>query len=248
MGAWGEFVGSCPSGPLRAILFDYGNTLVNLDFSTIASLTGLGLDAATLARHDGAVRRAVDGYLTASRRRCVRPDTLRFLLQTLVEAAGAHLSTSSFDALAVENRRRSLWRVPNPDAAGVVSNLTALGVRVAVISNGDGSVERDLRFLGLMDGIEFVIDSAVVGVSKPEPGIFQLGLCRLGLAAHEVAYVGDLPGIDVVGAARAGLRPILYDPHDAFDDLPDRLVDVAPVEAVPRLKTLADLPRLAALS
>ena len=61
-----------------------------------------------------------------------------------------------------------------------------------------------------------VIDSAVVGVSKPDPAIFALALDALGLPDVErstVVHVGDSLRYDVTGALAAGVRPIHLDPH-----------------------------------
>ena len=60
--------------------------------------------------------------------------------------------------------------------------------------------------------VECVIDSGAVGVSKPDPRIFQIALDAIGVAAADAWYVGDMPGIDVVGARAAGLWPIVMDP------------------------------------
>jgi FMN phosphatase YigB (HAD superfamily) len=53
----------------------------------------------------------------------------------------------------------------------------------------------------------------------------------MGLAPEECWYVGDMPGIDVVGARRAGLHPVLMDPlgihHDADYDRCDSLTQLA---------------------
>jgi len=52
------------------------------------------------------------------------------------------------------------------------------------------------------------VEPVVVG--KPEPGLFEHGLQRLGgLAPHQVAMIGDRLDTDVVGGRRAGLRTIL---------------------------------------
>ena len=59
-----------------------------------------------------------------------------------------------------------------------------------------------------------MIDSGAVGVSKPDPRIFQIALDAIGVAAADSWYVGDMPGIDVVGARAAGLWPIVMDPYD----------------------------------
>jgi putative hydrolase of the HAD superfamily len=59
-----------------------------------------------------------------------------------------------------------------------------------------------------------IIDSAVVGIAKPEPGIFHLALDALGLPADgTVLHVGDSLRYDVAGALAAGVRPVHLDPH-----------------------------------
>ena len=54
-----------------------------------------------------------------------------------------------------------------------------------------------------------ILDSAEVGVEKPDPRIFLAAANRLGLPAACCAYVGDLYEIDILGARAAGFRPIL---------------------------------------
>ncbi|MGH7415222.1 MAG: HAD family hydrolase, partial [Candidatus Rokuibacteriota bacterium] len=61
--------------------------------------------------------------------------------------------------------------------------------------------------------LHFIIDSAVVGVQKPDPRIFHLGLREAGVAPAEAVYVGDLYSVDVLGARAAGLDGILLDPR-----------------------------------
>jgi putative hydrolase of the HAD superfamily len=51
---------------------------------------------------------------------------------------------------------------------------------------------------------------------KPEPGIFEHALQRGNVTAQETIYIGDNYFADVVGARRAGLRPVLYDPQGVF--------------------------------
>ncbi len=107
---------------------------------------------------------------------------------------------------------------------GSVAGLAALvetGVPVGVVSNADGSIEQrlaDLEVLQVGDGpgveVDFVVDSGSVGVEKPDPRIFDYALEQLGLPPDDIWYVGDTPAFDVVGARRAGLRPILMDPFD----------------------------------
>ena len=82
-----------------------------------------------------------------------------------------------------------------------------------MVSNSNGSVEGLLDRLGLGASLAFVIDSAVVGVEKPDPRIFRLALARAGVEPGQAVYVGDLYSVDVIGARAAGIEGILLDPR-----------------------------------
>jgi putative hydrolase of the HAD superfamily len=90
--------------------------------------------------------------------------------------------------------------------------VRAAGLVAGVISNSNGSVRSILEETGLAAHLHFVIDSSVVGVEKPDPRIFHLGLREAGVAAGDAVYVGDLYSVDVLGARAAGLAGILLDP------------------------------------
>ena len=113
-----------------------------------------------------------------------------------------------------------LWRYPNDDAVTVLRGLVEREVPIGVVSNASGQIEAVLRRLGVCqvgegDGacVVCVVDSHVVGVSKPDPGIFASALDRLGVPRERVAYVGDSIRYDVGGARAAGLVPVLLDPY-----------------------------------
>ena len=131
------------------------------------------------------------------------------------------------DALGIadETERRAIadWRrgfntpiglchQADPEAVAALERARAQGWAVGVISNSNGSVVRALEIAGLSRHLDFVIDSSVVGVSKPDARIFALGLEAAGTAPAEVVYVGDSYFVDVVGARRAGLGAVLFDP------------------------------------
>ena len=113
---------------------------------------------------------------------------------------------------------------------GVMDGLravAALGLPMGVVSNSDGSVQGDLRRLGVCyvpdqadglgpDGVTMgvILDSAVVGVAKPDPEIFRLALDALDVpAGGTVLHVGDSLRYDVAGALAAGLQPVHMDPY-----------------------------------
>jgi putative hydrolase of the HAD superfamily len=123
------------------------------------------------------------------------------------------------------------WTHVGTEAMAGLRALAALGLPMGVVSNSDGTVQAELRRLGVCyapdeegaDGIPVgvVVDSAVVGVAKPDPEIFGIALDALGVpAGGTVLHVGDSLRYDVAGALAAGLEPVHLDPH-GFCPAPD---------------------------
>jgi FMN phosphatase YigB (HAD superfamily) len=57
-----------------------------------------------------------------------------------------------------------------------------------------------------------LIASEDVGVSKPDRGIFDIALERLGATAADAVMVGDSWANDIAGAVNAGIRAIWFNP------------------------------------
>ena len=176
-----------------------------------------GIDSLDRAHYAGAAaldKKTIEGlqwpaywgaYLDAYLTECGAPDDLR-------EELHAHLD-SEFSAQA-------LWTRIAPGAYEALEALRDTGVRLGIVSNADGTVEQELREFELVQvgagpgvEVECVIDSTVVGVSKPDARIFEIALETLQLAPDAVWYVGDTPGFDVEGAKNAGLWPVVLDPY-----------------------------------
>ncbi|MEB3960394.1 HAD family hydrolase [Streptomyces kunmingensis] len=98
-----------------------------------------------------------------------------------------------------------------PDAVPALDTLAA-GYRHAVLSNSSlHNQDRKLRVLGVRDRFETLLCAAELGVAKPEAAAFHAVCEELGLAPHDVAYVGDQPDTDARGAVEAGLTGIWLD-------------------------------------
>jgi putative hydrolase of the HAD superfamily len=120
-----------------------------------------------------------------------------------------------------------VWTRIIPGSRKGLADLKALDLRLAVVSNADGSVEAQLAADGICQvgpgpgiAIDAVLDSSVVGVAKPDPRMFEIALERLGVEPRHAIHVGDTPAADVDGAVAAGVTPVLVDPYDDHADLP----------------------------
>lgn len=77
---------------------------------------------------------------------------------------------------------------------------------MVLVSNFYGNVEAVLEDFGLRHFFKSIIESAVVGVRKPDPRIFELGVEALGLTPEAVLVVGDSYKKDIIPAESIGCR------------------------------------------
>lgn len=118
-----------------------------------------------------------------------------------------------------------IWRYRIEQTVAALGWLAANGVPMGVVSNATGQIEAALRYAGVCQvgegagiPVACVIDSAVVGVAKPDPAIFAPALAALGDPdPARVAYVGDSAINDVGGARAAGLVALQLDPFDHYE-------------------------------
>ena len=104
------------------------------------------------------------------------------------------------------------------DVRRALPQLKQAGYILGVISNRDKPFRDLLNDHGIGEFFDFSLAAGEVNVFKPDPGVFEHGLQRVKLSANETVYVGDNYYADVVGARRAGLQPVLYDPLGIFPE------------------------------
>jgi len=124
------------------------------------------------------------------------------------ETEATPLARAVYDSFGDAGR----WRAYD-DVAPAFERLRAAGVKVGIISNWDVRLKGILDGLGLGSLIDTVVSSAVVGLHKPDPRIFELACARLEVDPGRSAHVGDHYYADVVGARAAGMVPVLIDRH-----------------------------------
>ena len=104
------------------------------------------------------------------------------------------------------------------EVRNALAQLKQEGYRMAVLSNRDRPFPETLETHAIGEFFEFSLAGGEVNSYKPEPGLFEHALQRAGLSAQQAVYVGDNYFADVVGARRAGLTPILFDPDEIFPE------------------------------
>lgn len=202
--------------PIRALVFDAGHTLLEMDYARLTAYLvsrghDLGEAAVTVAERRARIRLDVERAAQATRERTGEGRYVRYLVDYLGIEDDAERS-------AIAEWRRGfnipigLCHQADGEAAKALQRARDAGLIVGVISNSNGSVQRALEEAGLAAHLQFVIDSSVVGIAKPDPRIFDLSVRAAGTTPEQTVYVGDSYFVDVVGARRAGLGAVLFDP------------------------------------
>ncbi|HHG6294629.1 TPA: HAD family hydrolase [Streptococcus suis] len=95
----------------------------------------------------------------------------------------------------------------------IFSWCQAQGITMGIITNGPYRHQlRKIRTMGLVNWfeLEHVLISGQVGITKPNPAIFQLMEERLGMSGEDICYLGDSFENDVVGAKAANWKAIWF--------------------------------------
>ncbi len=223
--------------PLRVVFLDAGGTLLEPDRRFILDqLAAHDADIPDLGRVEQAARARLRSIMVSD-----DPgndsDRARAFWQAFVRSAGCPDDAVQDVTAAIMARHAAgrLWTDTLDGAEAVLAGLREAGHTLGVVSNADGRVASFLENAGLAPYLDFVIDSAVVGVEKPDPAIFEIALERAGAEAADAVHVGDIYEIDVVGARAAGVEAILL----------DRTGDAVDVDC-PRIEALTELPGLLA--
>lgn len=205
--------------PIRAVIFDLGGTLEDVDYNDDWRLQATPGLRALLARHGldpglsipdlcavvqaGMQRYGVWREQTEQEKppEQVWPEfvfTDYGLPREPLAAIGEELAFY-WDAHFFRRRLR-------PEAPALLDTLHARGFHLGMISNitSRGVVPCKLAEYGIAHHFEAVLTSAAFGWRKPNPRIFLEASRLLGMPPAACAYVGDTVSRDVTGARRAG--------------------------------------------
>lgn len=223
---------------VEAVLFDAGGVLVLPDPTVLGPLLAYYGGQAEADVH---VRAHYAGMAAKARVGAVETEWSDYD-HAYVEVVGVEPDARSVAARVLGRTRHAhLWRWPIDDARRGLRALSDAGVPIGVVSNASGQIVETLARSGICQvgpgehvAVRCIVDSHVVGVVKPDPRIFDHAVTEFaGIPRDRIAYVGDSPHIDVVGARAAGLVPVLVDPFGDHDG-PE-------LDGVTRIHSVADL-------
>ncbi len=108
----------------------------------------------------------------------------------------------------IQKETDNYW-TPFDNVHQVLAELKADSRYLGVISNWDDTARDILYHAGLSDYFDYFIISSEIGISKPDPGIFQKAFEAANVEPHECLYVGDNYYDDAVGSRKVGMKVLI---------------------------------------
>jgi putative hydrolase of the HAD superfamily len=197
--------------PLEAVVFDLDGTLTEF----VAHEEAVWLDAGALLHRrvpgidPSELRRRYQALAPAHYDRYARGETdLHGYWHARLTEAIAPWSPLDDDLFAdyAAIKRRVIDEVPCRDgAAEVLAELRRRGLRLGLLTNGGGEMQRrKLEALGLGGAFDVVVISGETGTAKPDPAIYAGIVGALGRPSERTAMIGDDLVNDVEGSLAAG--------------------------------------------
>jgi putative hydrolase of the HAD superfamily len=198
---------------IKAVICDFGGVLTTPLLGSFAAIQDeIGIDGGTLGR---AMQRIAerDGehpLFELERGRITEADFLAALRRELATDLGHEpelhrFAEIYFEALDV-----------NEAMIGVMRDARSRGYRMALLTNNVREWEPHWRAMVPVDEIfELIVDSAYVGMRKPEPEIYELTLERLGngIGASDCLFVDDVE-VNIDAARAIGMEAVHFQTNE----------------------------------
>jgi HAD superfamily hydrolase (TIGR01509 family) len=206
---------------VRAVTFDYGQTLAELDHDFLArrvqSFGGV-LDAAAARAASVTAWEAYGVAKSLGHARAWQAMMLEFLRAGGVRPAAGPAAPDYAEEICKQlwdaQPSVNLWRKPISGMFELVHQLVSRQIPVAVISNSEGRLADLLAELGEATPFAVIVDSGRLGIDKPDRRIFEHAAAALALPLAEIVHVGDAWEADVIGARNAGAQAVWFAPSD----------------------------------
>jgi putative hydrolase of the HAD superfamily len=193
--------------PVRAVISDFGGVLTTPLLHSFAAfqdhsgipMEALGRGLQSVAEEDGA-----NPLYELEKGRMTEADFLSKLGAALERDLGRPVEMEGFSEMYFAKLQT------NPEMIDYLRSLLGRGLRLAMLTNNVVEWEPKWRAMLPVDEIfELVVDSAFVGMRKPEPEIYELTLERLGLTAPECVFIDDID-INCDAARELGMQAVHF--------------------------------------
>jgi putative hydrolase of the HAD superfamily len=226
---------------IKAVFFDLYQTLVRYEppreeiEAKVLKDFGIDVNPAALARPIIAADEFIYNEI-AQRPLSARSQEEKFALYAryqaiLLREAGLEYDRKIIPRLLAAMQQSRMDLALFDDVAPALTDLTARGLILGLISNIEQDMTGTLTKLGLYAWLKIIVTSLEAGAGKPRPEIFREALRQGGVKPAESIYVGDQYNVDIVGARGVGMKGILIDRSDYYQDVSD----------CPRIKTLGEV-------
>lgn len=228
---------------IRAVFFDWFNTLAHYEPPReeleSQALREVGINASPRDLKRGLLLADRD-YFEENTRSPIRKRSpeeqaeiyTRYQKTILTEAG---INTPDDLLLKIMRRLQELYRgmtfVLFEDVLSTMKILKEQNLTLGLLTNINREIDTICQKLGVAPYLDFTVTSMEAGADKPEPPIFRLALERARVDASDAVHVGDQYKLDIVGARRMGINPILIDRADIYQEIND----------CPRIRSLTEL-------
>ncbi|MFC6099046.1 HAD family hydrolase [Olivibacter domesticus] len=101
---------------------------------------------------------------------------------------------------------------------------------MVLVSNFYGNIQAVLRDLHIDHYFNGVVESAIVGVRKPNPEIYSLGVAEIGLLPQECVVIGDSFKKDILSGKEAGCKTLWLNVDGFIEDLEGAGAEIADIQ------------------
>jgi putative hydrolase of the HAD superfamily len=232
---------------IRAVLFDWGNTLSAWEFDPELFAEGHVRGLAAVGRSAPSRESFAEAYGEHVLPRLLGPteDEIDYTAEVAALLASLGVEADGEAAVRFVEAEHRVWRPAHrlePDVLDLLDRLRGRGLKVGLVSNvfDPPALMRGLfAELGLLERLDALALSTEVGKRKPHPAIFRSALEQAGVQPDEAVMVGDRLLEDVAGAQSLGLATVqaTWFRHDDSGTATPDAVATAPADVLRWLGT-----------
>ena len=232
-----EAFGSGDGSRYDAVFIDVDGTLLWVDLD----VEGYVEDLAPYSQNGGLTVEKATGPVWESMRRHIKQNIEYRTEEGLTDFKRRNAEQTAQE-LGIEAPTQVLTKVadrrisfnPYPESAAVLRWLKALGLKLYVVSNWDILLAEVLEALGWIRYFDGIVASAILGVEKPDPRIFEEALRTSGVRRDRALHVGNDPVADIRGAAGAGIATVLVD-RESHIEAPEATFVIPDLNGLPEI-------------